>query len=441
MNPEFQRNLYLEFSYARLVGMPAFLLVVFSLTYLIDGKILDQATANTAMGLYIAIVLFWGAKQSAECIFEEFRNNTWDIQKTSAISPWSLSWGKLFGSTLYNWYGGLICLLVYGIASSELEYNMLSWVYLLAGGLLAQSLSLLASLFSLRRKQSFNSSFSYLFALFILLSIVPVILNIDKFYNDAIYWYGEKFKLAYFSASSLVIACIWAIVGIYRLLSDELKMRTLPWVWIAFIAFVIMYLAGIMDTDVKGRQIDLGVSLALVGFCVCISLSYLLLFFDENNPMVLRKVWIYIEQGQWLRVLQEIPCWVVSMVLALPAVVILTMFYPMEKIGEINLYPWVIFLLMLRDSCILLFFSYAPNPRRALSLTLLYMISLYALLPVIFQSMNADFIAGLLLPALNNNLLLATLFASLQTLFISFLLFQRWQKRVTDARKQSIEHN
>ena len=129
------------------------------------------------------------------------------------------------------------------------------------------------------------------------------------------------------------------------------------------------------------------------------------------------------------------------MALALPAMVILTLFYPMEKINEINFYPGVIFLLMLRDSCILLFFSYAPNPKRAMSLTLVYMVSLYALLPAIFYSMNAGFIAGLFLPVLNNNPLVATLFASLQTLLIGFLLFQRWQERVTDVRKQSVEHN
>lgn len=441
MNPEFQRNLYLEFSYARLVGMPAFLLVTFSLTYLIDGKTFDEATANTAMGLYIVIVLFWGAKQSAECIFEELRNNTWDIQKTSAISPWALTWGKLFGSTLYNWYGGLLCLLVYGLASSGLEYNMLSWIYLLAGGVLAQSLSLLVSLFSLRRKQNSTNGFSYLFALFVLLSIMPMLLNIDKFYYEVIYWYGEQYKLAYFSVISLVIACIWAIVGVYRLLADELRMRTLPWVWMAFIAFVIMYLSGVMVADDKSPSQDLGVTLMRVSLYVCITLSYALLFMDENNPMLLRKVWIYSQQGQWLRMLQEIPCWIISVALALPAVVILTLFYPMGKIDEINFYPGVVFLLMLRDVCILLFFSYASNPKRAMSLTLLYMVCLYALLPAIFFSMNAGFLAGVVLPMLNDNVLLATLFASFQTLFIGFLLFQRWQRRVMDVRKQIIEHN
>ena len=441
MNPEFQRNLYLEFSYARLVGMPAFLLVTFSLTYLLDGKNFEQSTANTAMGLYIAIVLFWGARQSAECIFEELRNNTWDTQKTSAISPWSLAWGKLFGSTLYNWYGGLLCLLVYGVASSELEYNMLNWIYLLAGGLLAQSLSLLISLFSLRRKQNFNGGFSYLFALFILFSIMPMLLNIDEYYNDVIFWYGEQYNRAYFSGVSLVIACIWAIVGIYRLLADELRMRTFPWVWLVFIVFVIMYLTGIVVSYDMAQQQDVGMTLMLVGFCVCIGLSYVLLFIDENNPMVLRKVWVYSQQEQWLRMLQEIPCWLVSVALAFLTMVILTLVYPVERIDTLNIYPGVIFLLMLRDICILLFFSYAPSPKRAMSLTLLYMISLYGLLPVIFQSMNADFLIGLVLPLLNDNAIMAIIFSSLQTLFIGFLLFQRWQKRVTDVRKQIVEHD
>ena len=71
----------------------------------------------------------------------------------------------------------------------------------------------------------------------------------------------------------------------------------------------------------------------------------------------------------------------------------------------------------------------------------MYMISLYGLLPAIFHGINAGFIAGLILPVLNNNLLLATLFASLQVLFVGFLLFQRWQRRVTDVRKQTIELN
>lgn len=440
MNPEFQRNLYLELSIARLIGMPAFLLVIFSLTYLIDDKTLDEATANTAIGLYIAIVLFWGAKQAAESIFDELRNNTWDIQKTSAISPWSLAWGKLFGSTIYNWYGGVLCLLMYSLATPEPKYLILTWVYALSCGLLAQALSMLVSLFSLRRKQSFNTGFSYLFVLFALFFIVPIILNIDEFYDETLGWYSQNYEQAYFIAISLLLGCGWTIVGIYRLLAEELRIRTLPWVWLSFIVFLILYFSGFVLAEDEKMQQQPGLTLMLVNFCICVVLSYLLLFIDENSPMLARQLWVHTEQEQWLRILQELPCWVISIVVALPSMVFLSLLYPVEKIDDINFYPLVIYLLMLRDAGILLFFSYAPNPKRAMGLTLLYMICLYGLIPAIFHGMDAKSLAGAILPILNDNLLLAIIFSSMQTSLVGFLLFQRWQGRIADVKKQTLEY-
>ena len=70
MNPEFQRNLYLEFSIARLIGMPLFLLVIFSLPYLLDEKTFGEGVANAGIGFYFEMVLIWGAKQAAESIFD-----------------------------------------------------------------------------------------------------------------------------------------------------------------------------------------------------------------------------------------------------------------------------------------------------------------------------------------------------------------------------------
>lgn len=442
MNPEFERNLYLEFSVARLIGMPAFLLVIFFFTYLIDDKNFDEVTANSALGLYIAIVLFWGAKQAAESIFDELRNNTWDIQKTSAISPWSLAWGKLFGSTIYMWYGGLLCLFIYAVATPEPEHVFLTLVYSLGCGLLAQSLSLLVSLFSLRRKQSFNTGFSYLFVLFALFFIMPIMLNVDDMRNEGMTWYGVGFDVAYFGAITLILACLWTIVGIYRLLSEELRIRTLPWVWLLFIFFLIFYLTGAINLEEHEQEHGHGLFMIwlMISFCVCVTSSYLLAFIDDNNPMLARKLWIYSEQEQWLRMFQELPCWIISVVLALPTAVIFTLLFPMEQVEEVYPYPIVIYLLMLRDIGILLFFSYAPNPKRAMGLTLLYMICLYGLLPAIFHAMDAEFIAGIILPIFSDNVLLAIIFASVQTTLIGFLLFQRWQGRLADVRKQNREY-
>lgn len=430
MNPEFQRNLYLEFSFARLVGMPAFLLVIFSLTYSIDDKSFDKVTAYTALGLYIAIVLFWGAKQASESILDELRNNTWDIQRTSAISPWSLAWGKLLGSTLFNWYGGLLCLLVYSIAIPKPEHLILTWVYSLSCGLLAQGLSLLTSLFALRRRLNVNSSFNYLFVLFALFFIITFMINIDKSYDKTLYWYGEPYNVAYFYAISLIIACFWTVIGIYRLLSEEFRIRTLPWVLVFFIAFLVFYLTGLMDRAENILHRNMLTDGILVGFLVCTTMTYVLIFIDNNSPMKARKLWVYTEQEKWLRVLQELPSWLVSLILSLPPMLILALLSNKEVVTEIHLYPVVIFLLMLRDISILLFFSYAPNPKRAMGLTLMYLICLYGLLPAIFKGLDAKTIAEFILPILSENRVSAIIFSLVQTTAIGFLLFQRWQELV-----------
>ncbi len=430
MNPEFQRQLYLTFSLSRVIGMPAFLFIIISLDYLLDDQRFNDGMSTIALSLYTLIVLFWGVKQAASSIFDELQNNTWDIQKTSAISAWSLTWGKLLGSTLYNWYGGFLCLFVYTLATSEPEYIILNWVYCLTAGVLAQSFSFLVSLFSLRRKQRFNTGVSYLLIVIALIFIVPVMLNSHDVYLRTVSWYQQSYNLAYFIGGSSIIACLWLIIGSYRLLSEILQIRTLPWVWLSFIGFLIIYLTGFFIEEVGDSELTLLIALIMVCFGVCIISSYLLLFIDDNNPMIPRKLWLYSQQAQWTRLLQDMPCWLISVVLAFPATVFLTLTYSVEPFKEMRPYPLVIYLLMLRDIGLLLFFSYAVNSKRAIGLSLLSMICLYGLLPAIFLSMDDKNIAGFILPIFNENLFLAVSFSLLQTVAIGFLLFQRWQKRV-----------
>jgi Na+/H+ antiporter NhaA len=50
LNPEFQRQLYLECSPARLMGIPMVLGIIFTLSFFIDNHNLGSATANTDCG-------------------------------------------------------------------------------------------------------------------------------------------------------------------------------------------------------------------------------------------------------------------------------------------------------------------------------------------------------------------------------------------------------
>ena len=439
MNPEFQRNLYLEFSFARLIGMPLFLLIIFSLSYLMNDNKFGEEVAVVAIWLYVFIVLFWGARQAAESVFDELRNHTWDIQKTSAISPWSLAWGKLFGSTLFNWYGGVFCLLVYLVAAPETKPVFITLGYAMGSGLLVHSLSLLVGLFALRKKQLLNSSISYLFVLFVVIYISGMMIGSENESFKSLHWYDFEIRSHTFGLITLGLACGWSIVGIYRLLAQELQIRTLPWVWLLFTAFLIIYSHGLVMGDNHEEQlIHKAISsanvLMLATFGIGSCLTYLLIFIDDNSPMLMRRLWIYAEQENWLRFFEEIPCWLMSLLLVLPASLYLTLSFPFETTEKLHFYPISAFLLMVRDIALVLFFNYAPNPKRALGLSVLYLTFLYWVIPAIFIEVGADVIAALFLPLFSGNLGLSIILAGGQAGFMGYLLFNRWQKTVNQLQ-------
>jgi hypothetical protein len=428
MNPEFERNLILEFSVARLIGMPLFLMVIFAFVSLLDEGHVGESTATAALLLYIFIVLFWGARQTGESLFDEVRNHTWDIQKTSAISPWSLAWGKLFGSSAFNWYGGFLCLIVYSAATSKPEFVGLVWINALSSGLIMQCLSLLISLLSLRCKQTANLVTNY--GWIILLSFFLPALLFDDFnhHSETLNWYNSAYRSDLFIASSLWLACAWLVVAVYRLLAEALQIRTLPWLWLGFVAFLVIYLNGFLTSLSTTRAQAFGLMEST--FVVCLPLTYLLILVDDNNPMAVRRLWIYSRQEQWQRVLEELPCWAICLILLIIPTLYLTLLHTPEKMDSLTLHPIPLFLLLLRDVSLILFFNYAENAKRAMGLSLLYLTFLYWILPVIFMELDSQLLAAVFLPLLTDNLALAIIFAAAQTGFIGFLVFQRWQSRV-----------
>lgn len=437
MNPEFQRHLYLEFSLTRLIAMPLFLATVFALTYLIDNHIERDAsgrlavTMATAIGLFVVIVVFWGARQTAESVFEELRNKTWDIQKTSALSPWSLAWGKWLGSTVFNWYGGVICLMIYAAANPKPDEILVDGMMLLAGGVFAQGLSLFFTLLALRKKQSVKSSFTSLLILIGLIWFAQIFAYGIGHKSDLFGWYRFSLSVKTFLAISLVLACGWIGVGVYRLFAQELQVRTLPWVWLAFIAFLVIYGNGLAAGFVAGTNAfaDFVGSGALLTLFFCAVFSYAQLLLDQNSPMLPRRIWLYAEQRQWRRLGEEVPCWLVNIALALIAVLLLAA-EGEDAIGLEKHSLTAAYLLLLRDTALILFFSYAPDPKRALGLSLLWLALLYGILPSLFYSMELKLLATFTCPLYGGDTFIANFSAAVQLVIAIYLLIQRWQKTV-----------
>ncbi len=427
MNPEFLRQLTLEFSLARLISMPALLGLIFFLAYLSGDQVFGPETASSAVFLYIIITLFWGTRQTSESIFDEIRNNTWDVQKTSALSPWSLTWGKLLGSSSYTWYGGLFCLIMLNIAPPNPEHRLVTNLLFLSSGLLSQSLGLLNAILSLPSKK-INNTFSYIFAAIILMFIMPYLLGLDDEYDQYIYWFGQQYSKVYFLTASLCLFCFWSIIGSYRLLAEELQVRTLPWVWVIFVIFTSIYLSGFF-TDKQDKIEHYPSVFIIIWYGVCLSLTYVWLLLADHNPMQLRKLWVDSIHGRWLRVGREMPCWLVNMILVFPLALLLSFIPTPEKVEVIHFYPMVAFFMLIRDIALFLYFSYSPNPKQATAMTFLCLGCLYVLFPVLLHQTPLKTMAQFILPLLSADNITAWGIALTQTVLSVYLLWQRWQAR------------
>ena len=157
INPEFRRNLWLELTPYRLVGMPMILGALLFLAYLLDGRQYSAGVARTALILFSLLAFLWGTRLASEALITEIREHTWDSQRMSVIGPWSMTWGKLLGSTIYPWYGALICLLVYLTSKPALGLSVIETAVLMVGsGLLGQAIGLLSSLQAIRKSQRYG---------------------------------------------------------------------------------------------------------------------------------------------------------------------------------------------------------------------------------------------------------------------------------------------
>lgn len=426
LNPEFQRQLYLECSQARLVGIPLVLGCIFTLSYFIDGYHLGSATTQTALILFMLITLLWGARQSIDSIVEEYRDRTWDTQRLSALGPWTMTWGKLFGSTVMVWYAATICLLVYSLATDNQATLSLLLFYSICAGLLAQNGGLLLGLLAVQRGQSKNSSI-FLVAIVGFLAIAPWLTELasPSSFNRPLtntYWYTSTIDSQLFHQVSLLLAIFWCGLGNYRLMMQELGIRTMPWVWLGFSVFMTVYLGGFIPNAFY--------SFSLAAFLVCSGLTYLGVLVERNDAMRVKRLLTYFSQGNWQRSLEELPIWWLSFILTLPAALQLS--FSSQPLFELtastfHFYPLALILILLRDCALYVYFCYGKNPQRAFTLTLLTGVLLYGIIPGIFKAIGQTGLASLFFPLLADSATGALICAFLQTGFVMQLLYRRWK--------------
>ncbi|MDR2239950.1 MAG: hypothetical protein LBE33_05850 [Zoogloeaceae bacterium] len=375
MNPEFRRNLWLSFSTHRLIAMPALLGLVFATAaYSLSNP--GKALYITASALFILIVWLWGAINANAAIIEEFRDKTWDQQRMSALGPWTMAWGKLFGATSFNWYGGLLCLLALvfsGIAVDQPDWP-LDLFSLIAGGILLHAaliaLNLHAARFEMRLIR--RGGLGWLVIAFAVLFMQGFIWSARSPLSGV--WWGITIdNQKFFLLASALLFMVCAVFAAWRLMSNALQVRTLPWAWPLFVIILTVYFGGFSRKESADNVF-------LLGFFIAAGLSYLMLFTEPNTLLVWNKLRARRQAGDWRGWLADLPLWPTTVLLAF----IFAMIAMPTLTAGLSVFPLVTALLLLRDACIVLFFSFAPNARRPVSTAILYIAVINLLLPFFF---------------------------------------------------------
>lgn len=402
MNPEFERNLWLELTPRRVILMALVLALVFvaSASAESSGRAL-AAISGAARILYFVLVVFWGTRTAGASIASEIRDRTWDFQRLSALTPIQILTGKLFGATSYQWLGGLVCLLLValgGLIANGPGAMMAELIYLVSIGLFAQSIALFASLLAIHRRAELRRLDVFLFQLaglaaaWIAGSLWDVSyaarifsLNLNGASSEYLTWWDLRVPVQGFYLVSLLVFLAWSYVGNLTLLRSELQIRTSPLTWIGFLIFAVIYAAGFADPGAGSGFTSVRLAAAIA---VTALLTYAAILFEHKDPVLYRWYLSELGRGRIDRVLGGLQSWMSALGLLTVLVIyfLLTFEPPLKEIFGFTqkLAPAVLaaYLFVLRDVGIFIYFAMAAGVRRGDFGALVTLAILYLVLPV-----------------------------------------------------------
>lgn len=397
-NPEFQRQLWLEWSATRALGMPAVLALIFVAVGLSGAS----ALPTVAQTGFVLLVGFYGARLASAALMDEVAEATWDAQRLSALTPWQLTWGKLFGGTVFAWYGGAICVGVW-LAAEIAQGRSPAWallIGLLAGGVALQAVALIVALAALRRGAA-TARRGGAWWIVLLLAFPWFGLWPRHEAGGTVAWWGLVFEATPFFAATAVMVAGWAVLGAQRLMAAALQLPLRPTAWLGFQLWLAVFGAGFWDDGSAVWRVALAVT------ACALTTSYATLFIEPPR----RDLWQHVV-ARWQAggspfapaVLERLPLMVVSLLLAVAGAAVATAFAPAGPGGGVGRalqlagLPLTWALLAVRDLALACVVHWAPGVRRAEGRTLVLLVVLNVVLPWLLHAAGLPALAGLLQP-------------------------------------------
>lgn len=404
MNPEFRRYLWLELTLQRLVIMPLVLGMLFFL--IIKGDSGDSG-GQFALVTFMILVVAWGGKLSADSIVDEVNARTWDNQRMSSLPPWQMVWGKLFGSSIITWYGGLFCLSMYLVGNYGSQPLLSLLVLALAAVLMAisfQAVGIVSALMSMRANlQNRNTLLLILLVLLVGPVLLPQLVGNGQALFKTIQWYGWETPRLHFILFSAVTWCGWALFGAYRMMRSEMQYRNGPFAWLLFLLWGSVYFIGLIDEGIDGRSIAYA-KLIMVYSGVAV-IAYILLLSEQINLVELRKLIYQRREKDSGFYLDLIPLWLLTLsFLLLLTIAAMAMSVDEQGLAQALLAAPTAFCFIVRDTAVILMLRLSPNSRRGVMPVVIYLVVAYYIASAITGVIsNSEFLAALFIPNLSGD--------------------------------------
>lgn len=451
-NPELAKNIWLELSPQRLVTMPAILLLFVFLIFSLNSSEDNPWETVHFFSFYgfIFIGILWGMKTSSDAILDEYNDKTWDWQKMSSIGPWKLALGKLIGSTIYNWYGALICwgLFMYSATYTDQPNSELKTGFLLVTIMIGlHGLMILIALQLIRRTNAstkIKSNRIFLTGLLfagVLSSIFSYLTFFDNGSNIQLTWYGLTIPTLDFLLFSSVVYTLWILAGLYRSMRTELQFTDPPSWWIFFLIFHFIFQYGFFLPI--GKMFDLSAlstTLTLL-FVETLLLTYLLALSENKDIVLFRKLINALKSYDFPTFYKYVPLWLITLPIAKIAGFLVLLFllifdenqvlktflkdYDLTNKAEITGFFFAILLFVVRDLGILLLLNFSNRPQRADTSMLVYLVLIYLILPTLTSGLE---ISVILYPDITQGIIPLIGFPMVEAIAVVYFLIKKWQE-------------
>jgi len=239
-------------------------------------------------------------------------------------------------------------------------------------------------------------------------------------------WWGTPYANSSFLLGSTVFLAVLAVFAAWRSMSSALQIATVPWAWPLGCCLVAAYIAGFAD----------GQNLLWTGLLLAMAMTYAALFTEENDIALWQRIVARAKTGNWHGLLRSLPIWPTTLALSFCFALLLQFnngqLPPFKLPADFSysaLLALTLALMLLRDSCVYLFFAFAGSGKRAGATTILYLAIIDGLLPFMAHLMGSETLAILFMPLHFGNAGIMLGVAVLHAVLALALLNWRWRQR------------